>query len=347
MFGSMGKLRVGFNGMGRIGKNVMRVILGRLPERFEIVAGNDLVPADDIAASLPRDSVYGRFPAPVERGSGNAIRIGDHRVAIYGEQDAAAVPWGDHGVDVVFECTGFYLSHERSAAHLRAGARRVVVSAPCDDDTPTVVVGVNHASLTGAETIVSNASCTTNCLAPLAAVIDRSFPIAAGLMSTTHAATATQKVVDAFGGSKNRATLNNIIPASTGAAKAVGKVLPHLNGKLNGTALRVPTDTGSVVEAVFLIEGQHDAGEVMAAMQANIAAMNASTILGQIACLGDYYECSRDCVGEPYSSMIRDDLLAVPAGDGTLVKATSFYDNEVGFSHRMAELALLLAGDAE
>ena len=347
MFGSMGKLRVGFNGMGRIGKNVMRVILGRLPERFEIVAGNDLVAADDIAASLPRDSVYGRFPAPVERGSGNAIRIGDHHVAIYGEQDAAAVPWGDHGVDVVFECTGFYLSRERSAAHLRAGARRVVVSAPCDDDTPTVVVGVNHESLTGAETIVSNASCTTNCLAPLAAVIDRSFPIAAGLMSTTHAATATQKVVDAFGGSKNRATLNNIIPASTGAAKAVGKVLPHLNGKLNGTALRVPTDTGSVVEAVFLIEGQHDAGEVMEGMHANIAAMNASTILGQIASLGDYYECSRDCVGEPYSSMIRDDLLAVPAGGGTLVKATSFYDNEVGFSHRMAELALLLAGDAE
>ena len=240
-----GKAEVGFNGMGRIGKNVMRVILGRLPDRFEIVAGNDLVAVDDIAASLPRDSVYGRFPAPVERGSGNSIRIGDHDVAIYGEKDAAAVPWGDHGVDVVLECTGFYLSQERSSAHLRAGARRVVVSAPCDDDTPTVVVGVNHESLTGAETIVSNASCTTNCLAPLAAVVDRSFPIVAGLMSTTHAATATQKVVDAFGGSKNRATLNNIIPASTGAAKAVGKVLPHLNGKLNGTALRVPTDTGS------------------------------------------------------------------------------------------------------
>ena len=332
----MAKLRVGFNGMGRIGKNVMRVILGRLPDRFEIVAGNDLVAVDDIAASLPRDSVYGRFPAPVER-------VHPHRLTTWRSTARRTVPF----VDVVLECTGFYLSQERSSAHLRAGARRVVVSAPCDDDTPTVVtarVGVNHESLTGAETIVSNASCTTNCLAPLAAVVDRSFPIVAGLMSTTHAATATQKVVDAFGGSKNRATLNNIIPASTGAAKAVGKVLPHLNGKLNGTALRVPTDTGSVVEAVFLIEGQHDADEVMAAMQANIAAMNDTTILGQIAYLGGYYECSRDCVGEPYSSMIRDDLLAVPAGENTLIKATSFYDNEVGFSHRMAELALLLAG---
>ena len=169
---------------------------------------------------------------------------------------------------------------------------------------------------------------------------------AASTAHATHAATATQKVVDAFGGSKNRGTLNNIIPATTGAAKAVGKVLPHLDGKLNGTALRVPTDTGSVVEAVFLIDGRHDAAEVMTAMQLNIEAMNASTILGQIAYLGDFYECSRDCVGEPYSSMIRDDLLAIPAGSSTLVKATSFYDNEVGFSHRMAELALIMADNS-
>ena len=244
---------------------------------------------------------------------------------------------------MVFECTGFYLNQERSADHLRAGARRVIISAPCDDDTPTVVVGVNHESLTGEEIIVSNASCTTNCLAPLAAAIDRSFPIISGLMSTTHAATSTQKVVDAFGGSKNRATMNNIIPATTGAAKAVGKVLPHLEGKLNGTALRVPTDTGSVVEAVFLIEGHHDEATVMAAMRSNIDAMNKSTILGQVAYLGDYYECSRDCVGEPYSSMIREDLLAIPVGDSTLLKATSFYDNEAGFSHRMAELSLIIA----
>lgn len=339
----MSKVRVGFNGMGRIGKNVMRVILRRLSDQFEIVAGNDLVSVEDIAASLPRDSVYGRFPVPVEHASGNSIRIGHHQVAIYGEKDAAKVPWGNHGVDVVFECTGFYLSQERSTAHLHAGAKRVIISAPCDDNTPTVVVGVNHKSLTGDEKIISNASCTTNCLAPLAAAIDRSFPITAGLMSTTHAATSTQNVVDAFGGSKSRATLNNIIPASTGAAKAVGKVLPHLDGKLNGTALRVPTDTGSVVEAVFLIEGLYEAKAVMSAMQANITAMNASTVLGQIAYLGDYYECSRDCVGEPYSSMIRNDLLAVPAGGSTMVKATSFYDNEVGFSHRMAELALIMA----
>ena len=173
--------------------------------------------------------------------------------------------------------------------------------------------------------------------------IDDTFKVISGLMSTTHAATATQKVADAFGGGKNRATLNNIIPASTGAAKAVGKVLPHLNGKLNGTALRVPTDTGSVVECVYQIEGEHSAEAVMTAMQSNIAKMNASTLLKKTVYLGDFYECSRDCVGEPYSSMINDNVLTIPNNGTTLVKATSFYDNEMGFSHRMAELAIILS----
>ena len=262
----MSKVRVGFNGMGRIGKNVMRVIVSKLNDRFEIVAGNDLVPAADIAASLPKDAVYGRFPAAVEQTAANKIRVGDHELTIYAEMDAANVPWGDHGVDIVFECTGFYLTTEKASAHLKGGAKRVIVSAPCNDDTDTVVVGVNHDILSAEHKIVSNASCTTNCLAPMTRAVDMSFPVKAGLMSTTHAATATQKVADTFGGGKNRATLNNVIPASTGAAVAVGKVLPHLNGKLNGTALRVPTDTGSVVEAVYQIEGTPSKDELVAAL---------------------------------------------------------------------------------
>ena len=229
------------------------------------------------------------------------------------------------------------------AKHISAGAKKVIISAPCGDSTKTVVVGVNHEVLTADDKIVSNASCTTNCLAPMTKAIDDTFKVISGLMSTTHAATATQNVADAFGGGKNRATLNNIIPASTGAAKAVGKVLPHLNGKLNGTALRVPTDTGSVVECVYQIEGEHTAEEIKDAMHINIAKMNESTLLKKTTYLGDFYECSRDCVGEPYSSMINDNVLAIPSNGTTLVKATSFYDNEMGFSHRMAELAIILS----
>ena len=341
----MSTVRVGFNGMGRIGKNVLRVIVEKLNDRFEIVAGNDLVSAADIAASLPKDSVYGRFPVPVEQSAANKIRVGDHELTIYAEMDAANVPWGDHGVDIVFECTGFYLSSEKAAAHLSGGAKRVIVSAPCKDDTPTVVVGVNHDTITADQKILSNASCTTNCLAPMTKAVDLSFPVKAGLMSTTHAATATQKVADTFGGGKNRATLNNVIPASTGAAVAVGKVLPHLNGKLNGTALRVPTDTGSVVEAVYQVDGTPTAAEVVAALTANAERINASTLMGQVITVNDYYECSRDCVGEPFSSMVSDNVLVVSAGTDSLIKLTSFYDNEMGFSHRMAELALILAAD--
>lgn len=339
----MSKVKVAFNGMGRIGKNVMRVIVEQFNDQIEIVAGNDLVSAKDIAQGLPKDSIFGRFPVDVSLVSDNVIKVGDHEITVYAEKDANNIPWGKHDVDIVFECTGFYLSTEKSQAHINAGAKKVIVSAPCGDSTKTVVVGVNHEILTADDKIVSNASCTTNCLAPMTKAIDDTFKVISGLMSTTHAATATQKVADAFGGGKNRATLNNIIPASTGAAKAVGKVLPHLNGKLNGTALRVPTDTGSVVECVYQIEGEHSAEEVMTAMQANIAKMNASTLLKKTVYLGDFYECSRDCVGEPYSSMINDNVLTIPNNGTTLVKATSFYDNEMGFSHRMAELAIILS----
>lgn len=337
----MAKIRVGFNGMGRIGKNVMRVIVSKLNDNFEIVAGNDLVDPKEIAESLPKDSVYGRFPVPVSLKSERVISVGNHEVTVYAEKDANNVPWGKHNVDIVFECTGFYLSTDKAMAHVKAGAKKVIISAPCKDDTKTIVVGVNHEILNGNDKIVSNASCTTNCLAPLTKAIDMSFKVISGLMSTTHAATATQRVVDFFGGGKNRATLNNVIPATTGAAVAVGKVLPHLNGKLNGTSLRVPTDTGSVVEAVFLVKGEHSRDEIMKGIAENVKKINDSTIMKQTAYFGDFYECSRDCVGEPFSSMITDNVLVVPSDGNTLVKATSFYDNELGFSHRMAELAMI------
>jgi len=337
----MGKIRVAFNGMGRIGKNVMRVILSKLDDKFDIVAGNDLVSAADIAKSLPRDSIYGKFPVEVSLKSENVIQVGRHEITVYAEKDAANIPWSKHDVDIVFECTGFYLSTEKASAHLKGGAKKVIISAPAKDDTHTVVVGVNHDSLEAGETIISNASCTTNCLAPLTKAIDMSHKIIGGLMSTTHAATSTQRVVDFFGGAKNRATLNNIVPTTTGAAIAVGKVLPHLNGKLNGTALRVPTDTGSVVEAIYLLEGEVTADQIAASITENVKKINDSTIMGQTVTFGDDYEVSQDCVGEPFSSMILPKILVVPVGGNTLVKCTSFYDNEMGFSHRMAELAMI------
>ena len=339
----MGKVRVAFNGMGRIGKNVMRVIVEKFNDQIEIVAGNDLVSAKEIANGLPKDSIFGRFPVPVSLKGENVIQVGSHEITVYAEKDANNIPWAKHNVDIVFECTGFYLTTEKAQAHINAGAKKVIVSAPCNDATTTVVVGVNHDIIKSDDKIVSNASCTTNCLAPMTKALDDSFKVISGLMSTTHAATATQKVADAFGGGKNRATLNNIIPASTGAAKAVGKVLPHLNGKLNGTALRVPTDTGSVVECVYLVEGEHTSEAIVSAMKANIDKMNATTVLKQMAYIGNFYECSRDCVGEPYSSMISDEVLVIPQNGTTLVKMTSFYDNEMGFSHRMAELALIIS----
>lgn len=340
----MSKIRVGFNGMGRIGKNVMRVIVSQYNNEIEIVAGNDLVSAKEIAAGLPKDSIHGKFPVDVKLVGDNVIQMGSHNITVYAEKDANNIPWAKHNVDVVLECTGFYLTTEKAQAHINAGAKKVIVSAPCKDDTKTVVIGVNHDSLTASDKIVSNASCTTNCLAPLTKAVDDAFTVITGLMCTTHAATATQRVQDFFGGGKNRATLNNIIPASTGAAIAVGKVLPHLNGKLNGTALRVPTDTGSVTEVVYLIKGKHSVDEINAAVAKNAEKINASSMSGKILDVDDYYECSRDCVGEPWSSMaLPGNTRITEAGENTLVKMTSFYDNEMGYSARMAELAQIFA----
>ena len=197
----MAKVRVGINGMGRIGKNILRVIAEKCQGSVEIVAGNDLFSAAEIARSFVRDSVYGQFPVQVELIHDNQIKLGEQVMTVYGEKDAANIPWGKHAVDVVLECTRFYLTAEKARAHLDAGAKRVIMSAPAKDNTKTVVIGVNHDTLSADDHIVSNASCTTNCYAPLTLAIDKNFPIISGLMSTTHAATSDQKIADTFGGS--------------------------------------------------------------------------------------------------------------------------------------------------
>jgi glyceraldehyde 3-phosphate dehydrogenase len=338
----MKKLRVGINGMGRIGKNIARVIVETFNDSIEIVAGNDLVSASDIAKTFERDSIYGKFPVPTTVEAENRLQLGQHHVTIYSEKDATNIPWRHHDVDVVFECSRFYLSQEKSQAHLDAGAKKVIISAPCKDQTKVIVVGVNHNTLTGEDTIISNASCTTNCYAPMTLAIDKSIPILSGLMSTTHAATSEQKIADTFGNAKSRSLLNNILLVSTGAAIAVGKVLPHLNGRLNATGLRVPVNTGSVVEAIYLLEGNHTANDITHVLEQNIPAINESTLLKQVIYFGDKYECSADCIGSPYSSMITKNILTIPCNGNTLTKLTSFYDNEMGFSYRMAELALIM-----
>ncbi len=343
----MAELRIGINGVGRVGRNILRAAEQGFAGQARVVAMNDLVDAAAIAAALPRDSTYGRFPAEVEHIGGDRIRIGGAEVAVHHEEDARRVPWADHGVDVVMECSRFYLSSEKARVHLEAGARGVILSAPAKDDTPTVVLGVNHDTL-GGTAIVSNASCTTNCLAPLARAVDESFGIVSGLISTTHAATTDQKIADGFGGTKDRALLNNILPVTTGAAQAIGRVLPHLQGRLSGSALRVPTTTGSVLEAVFLIQGEPSAGEVLTSLEEQARGINASTPSGRILYVGSEYQCSMDCVGASWSSMVyADNAMVVRCRDTcglSLLKLTSFYDNEMGFSHRMVEMGLLMAG---
>ncbi|MEQ1840121.1 MAG: type I glyceraldehyde-3-phosphate dehydrogenase, partial [Verrucomicrobiales bacterium] len=335
------KVKLAVNGLGRIGKNALRVIIEKFDSSFDIVAANDLAPVEVIVRSLPRDSTHGKFPAEIVAFA-KGIRIGRHEVTCYSETDPAKIPWKNHGVDIVLECSGFFRGSTAAGCHLTGGAGKVIISAPCGDETPMVVVGVNHHTLSADVRIVSNASCTTNCLAPVVSAIDRSFPVICGLVSTTHASTGSDRVLDAFG---TRGALNNIIHGSTGAAAAIGRILPHLAGKLDGSALRVPVDTGSVLESVFQIKGTPGKEELLAAMKTNIDTINASTPLGQVAALGNLVECSRDVVGEPFSSMISDSIQIVPASKGTsLVKVTAFYDNETGYANRMVELALILGG---
>ena len=329
-------IRIGINGFGRIGRLVFRIACGR--DDIEVVGINDLIDVDYIAYMLRYDSTHGRFAGEVAVDDG-ALVVNGRRIRISSERDPAALRWGDVGADVVLESTGLFLTDERARAHIAAGAAKVVLSAPSKDDTPMFVMGVNHTTYAGQD-IVSNASCTTNCLAPMAKVLHDSFGIRDGLMTTVHATTATQKTVDGPSAKDwrgGRGAGQNIIPSSTGAAKAVGKVIPALSGKLTGMAFRVPTPNVSVVDLTVNLERGASYDAIKAAMR-DAAAGPMAGILG-------YTEdavVSTDFLGESCTSVF--DASAGIALTDTFVKVVSWYDNEWGYSSKCLDLIRHISG---
>jgi len=321
-------IKVGINGFGRIGRMAFRAIAKDFND-IEVVGINDLLEADYLAYMLKYDSVHGRFDGDIAV-DGNNLVVNGKTIRLTAERDPADLKWSDIGADLVIECTGFFLTEESCQKHIDAGARKVVQSAPSKDGTPMFVYGVNHETYTG-QAIVSAASCTTNCLAPIAKVLNDNWGLKRGLMTTVHAATATQKTVDGpsmkdwRGG---RGILENIIPSSTGAAKAVGVVLPELNGKLTGMAFRVPTSDVSVVDLTVELENDASYDDICAAMK---AASNGS-MKGTLA-YTDEKVVSTDFRGYTASSIF--DSEAGIALDGTFVKLVSWYDNEYGYTCNM------------
>lgn len=324
-------IKIGINGFGRIGRFVFRAACQR--DDIEIVGINDLLDAEYMAYMLKYDSTHGRFDGTVEVSEGQLV-VNGSTIRVTAERDPANLAWGSLDTDVVVESTGLFLTDETARAHITAGAKKVVLSAPSKDATPMFVMGVNHNNYEGQD-IVSNASCTTNCLAPLTKVINDNFGIVDGLMTTVHAATATQKTVDGpsvkdwRGG---RGAYQNIIPSSTGAAKAVGKVIPELNGKLTGMAFRVPTADVSVVDLTVNIEKPASYEDICAALK------NASE--GELAGILGYTEddvVSQDFVGDVRTSIF--DAKAGIALTDNFVKLVSWYDNEIGYSNKVLDLA--------
>lgn len=327
----MAKIKLGINGFGRIGRIVFRETLNR--DNVEVVAINDLLDVDHLAYLLKYDSVHGRFAGKIEVKDGN-LYVNDKHIRVTAEKDPAVLKWDEVGVDVVAECTGIFTTLDKAEAHITGGAKKVIISAP-SADAPMFVMGVNHDKATAADKIVSNASCTTNCLAPLAKVIHDNFGIVEGLMTTIHATTATQLTVDGpsrkdFRG--GRAALLNIIPASTGAAKAVGKVIPELNGKLTGMSMRVPTADVSVVDLTVKLSKETTYEEIMAVLK-NASETSMKGVMG-------YTEddvVSQDFVGESLTSVV--DAKAGIGLNSTFFKIVSWYDNEYGYSSKLVDLA--------
>ena len=330
-------VKVAINGYGRIGRNIMRALYeyGRTDE-ISIVAINDLGDANTNAHLTQYDTAQGTFPGTVSVDGGDLLVNGD-RVKVYAERDPSKLPWAELGVDVVMECTGFFRSNETAGAHITAGANKVIISAPGQNVDNTIVYGVNHDSLKASDNIISNASCTTNCLAPLAKVLLESVGIEHGLMTTIHAYTNDQVLTDVFHKDLRRARSATMsqIPTSTGAAAAVGLVLPELNGKLDGFSMRVPTINVSVVDLTFTASRPTSVEEVNAA----IKAASEGSMKGVLA----YNEAplvSIDFNHNPHSSIFDASLTKVM--EGTLVKVLSWYDNEWGFSNRMLDTTLVL-----
>ena len=330
-------VKVAINGFGRIGRLVLRAILESGRRDIEVVGINDLGSAEDNAHLLRYDSVHGRMPAEVKV-KGDVMTIGASAIKVTAERDPAKLPWKTLGVDIALECTGHFTDRKAAAQHLSAGASKVLISAPASDVDLTVVYGVNHDKLTGAHTVVSNASCTTNCLAPVAYVLNETFGIQKGYMTTIHAFTGDQRTVDTLHKDPRRARAASlsIIPTSTGAAKAVGMVLPELKGKLDGTSLRVPTPNVSVVDFKFLARTKATIEGVNAAMVA-AAEGKLKGVLG----INDAPLVSIDFNHCPYSSMF--DVTQTQVVDGDFVRVLAWYDNEWGFSNRMADTAVAMA----
>ena len=324
-------IKVGINGFGRIGRNIIRAFAASPRRDIEIVVINDLADIDTAAFLLEFDSVHGRLLQPVTH-DGTALTTSFGAVRYISERDPAAINWAALGVDVVFECTGIFTAADKASVHLAGGAKKVLVSAPSAGADMTVVYGVNHAKLQPHHNIISNASCTTNCLAPIADVLHRTCGIKQGFMTTIHSYTGDQRLLDAEHNDRYRARAAalNMIPTTTGAAKAVGLVLPHLAGKLNGNSLRVPTPTGSATDFVVTLKRDTTVEEVNAAFK-KASETNLKGIL-------EYSEdplVSTDIVGSPYSCIFDADTTMVM---GNTVKIMGWYDNEAGYSNRVADL---------
>jgi glyceraldehyde 3-phosphate dehydrogenase len=329
-------LRVAINGFGRIGRLVLRAMAEAGRDDIEVVAINDLGSIEANAHLLQYDTVHGRFPHKIKT-SETGMDYGQGEIRVLAERDPAKLPWGDMGVDIAFECTGIFATRDKAAMHLEAGAKRVLVSAPASGADLTVVYGVNDSKLTAEHTVVSNASCTTNCLAPVAQVLNDTVGLEKGFMTTIHAYTGDQRTVDTLHSDmrRARAAASSLIPTSTGAAKAVGLVLPEMAGKLDGTSVRVPTNNVSLIDLTFTSARSTSVEEINEAMKAAAAGR-----LNGVLDVNDEQLVSIDFNHTPASSTF--DLTQTQVIDGNFVRVLSWYDNEWGFSNRMSDTALAM-----
>jgi glyceraldehyde 3-phosphate dehydrogenase len=331
-------MKIAINGFGRIGRQILHRIM-QTDSGLEVVAINDLTEPEMLSLLFQFDSTYGRYPGKVELKDG-AMVVDGKSIKMFAEKDPTKLPWGDLGVDVVMECTGVFRTKEKAGFHIQAGAKKVIISAPCKGEAgpdATIVMGCNEDTLTGSETIISNASCTTNCLAPFAKAIHDAFGIKRGIMTTIHAVTASQKVLDAPAKDPRRARscLQNLIPTTTGAAKAVGLVIPELQGKLTGMAVRVPTPTVSLVDLTVELNKDVTAEEMNNALKKRAAQ------IPEILKVEERPLVSKDFQMDSHSSIV--DAPNTMVMEGNLVKVLSWYDNEWGYSCRMVDLAKYIA----
>ncbi|MCC3862173.1 type I glyceraldehyde-3-phosphate dehydrogenase [Pseudemcibacter aquimaris] len=329
-------IRVAINGFGRIGRLALRGIYESGRDDVKVVAINDLGDVEMNAYLLKRDSVHGPFPFDVSV-EGSNIKIGDDVIAVSAERNPADLPWGELDVDMVYECTGFFADKDKSQAHIDAGAKKVLISAPASGVSKTIVYGVNHETIEAGDTVISNASCTTNCLAPVAQVLNETVGIEKGVMTTVHAYTGDQRVLDTLHSDPRRARACGLsmIPTSTGAARAVGLVLPELAGKLDGTSIRVPTPNVSLVDLTFVAKKDTTVEEINAAIK-EAANGRLKGVLGYV----EEPTVSIDYNHDPHSSSFDASQTAVM--DGNLVRILTWYDNEWGFANRMSDTAVVL-----